>query len=122
MTHVSIDIREERDRHAVVAVAGEIDLATAPLLEGTLRWYRECDLIVDLSAVTLLDASGLTALIRTRKRLRQTGHTLQTTGERGPVLMAMNVTGLVATFHRRIAEGPARAESPRQRDGQVGDR
>ena len=109
MTHVSIDIREAGDRHVVVAVAGEIDLATAPLLEGTLRWYTECDLIVDLSAVTLLDASGLTALIRTRKRLRQTGHTLRTTGERGAVLAAMNVTGLLDTFHSRIAEGPAPA-------------
>ena len=103
MTHISIDIREAGER-VVVAVAGEIDLATAPLLEGALRWYTECDVIVDLSAVTLLDASGLTVLIRTRKRLRQTGHTLRTTGERGGVLTAMRVTGLVDTFHRRIAE------------------
>ena len=121
MTHVSIDIREAGDGHVVVAVAGEIDLATAPLLEGTLRWYTECDLIVDLSAVTLLDASGLTVLIRTRKRLRQTGHTLGTTGERGAVLAAMNVTGLLDTFHTRIAEGPAPAGFSRDRDGQVVD-
>jgi anti-sigma B factor antagonist len=119
MTSVSFDIRETGDRHVVVAVAGEIDLATAPLLEGTLRWFMECDLIVDLSAVTLLDASGLTALVRTRKRLRQTGHTFQTTGERGVVLAALNVTGLVNSFHGRSAEGPAPAGSPRKRDGQI---
>ena len=106
MTHVSIAISEAEERDVVV-VTGEIDLATAPLLEGTLRWYLDRDVIVDLSAVTLLDASGLTALIRTRKRLRQSGHTLRTTGERGAVLSAMTVTGLLDTFHGRIADDPA---------------
>jgi anti-sigma B factor antagonist len=99
MMHFSIDINEAAEREVVVAVAGEMDLATAPLLEDTLRWYMDCDVIVDLSAVTLLDASGLTALIRTRKRLRPSGHTLRTTGERGAVLAAMTVTGLVDVFH-----------------------
>ena len=107
MTQVSIDIREEGERHVVVAVAGEIDLATAPLLEGALHWYTECDVIVDLSAVGHLDASGLTVLIRTRKRLRRTGHTLRTTGESGGVLAAMRIAGLVDTFHGRVAEDPA---------------
>ena len=107
MTQVSIDIREAGERHVVVAIAGEIDLATAPLLEGALRWYTECDVIVDLSAVGLLDASGLTVLIRTRKRLRRTGHTLRTTGESGGVLAAMRIAGLVDTFHGRVAEDPA---------------
>jgi anti-anti-sigma factor len=92
MTHVRIDIREADAPDVVVAVAGEIDLATAPLLEDTLRWYTDCDIVVDLSALTLLDASGLTALIRSHQRLRQTGHTLRTTGERNAVLAAMTVT------------------------------
>jgi anti-anti-sigma factor len=107
MTQVSIDIREAGERHVVVAIAGEIDLATAPLLAGALRWYRECDVIVDLSAVRLLDASGLTVLIRTQKRLRRTGHTLRTTGESGGVLAAMRLAGLVDTVHGCIAEDPA---------------
>src|SRR5215213_7018724 len=102
MTPVSIDIREPDERHVVVAVAGEIDLATSPLLERTLRWYMECDVIVDLSAVTLLDASGLTALLRTHTRLRQTDHSLRTTGERGVVLVAMTATALLDVFHGRF--------------------
>jgi anti-sigma B factor antagonist len=110
MTPVSIDIRELGDRNVVVAIAGEIDLATAPLLADVLRWYTECDVIVDLSALNLLDASGLTALIRARKRLRRTGHTLRTTGESGSVLGAMRVTGLLDTFHGRIAETQQRPD------------
>src|SRR4051794_24066020 len=117
MTHVSIDISEAGDRHVVLAVVGEIDLATAPLLEGALRAYTDCDVVVDLSAVTLLDAAGLTALIRTRTRLRQVGRSLRTTGERGAVLAAMNVTGLADTFHGRIADDPTRAGFRRDRDG-----
>ena len=105
MTYLTIDIRKADARDVVVAVSGEIDLATAPVLEDRLRGYVDCDIIVDLSAVTLLDASGLTAFIRSHKRLRQTGHTLRTTGERGAVLAAMTVTGLVDMFHGRIAEG-----------------
>jgi len=107
MTQISIDISEPGERHVVVAIAGEIDLATSPLLAGALRWYTECHVIVDLSAARLLDASGLTVLIRAQKRLRRTGHTLRTTGEAGGVLAVMRVTGLVDTFHGRSAEDPA---------------
>lgn len=107
MTQVSIDIREPGERKVVVAIAGEIDLATAPLLAGVLRWYAECDVIVDLSAVSLLDASGLTALIRTQKRLQRTGHTLRTTGESGTVLTVMRITGLLDTMHSRVGEDGA---------------
>ncbi len=121
MTCVNIDIREIDDRRVIVAVAGEIDLATAPLLEGILGWYPECDVVVELSAVTLLDASGLTALIRTCKRSRKVGHTLRTTGERGAVLAAMRVTGLADVFHGRSAEGTARAGLRPDRSGQVVD-
>ena len=101
MTPFSIDVREAGDRHVVAVVAGELDLATAPVLADALRWYMECDVIVDLSAATLLDASGLTTLIRIHKHLQRTGHTLRTTGERGVVLAVMRITGLVETFHAR---------------------
>ena len=83
MTHSPLTSEKRANGTSSWPIAGEIDLATAPLLAGALRWYTECDVIVDLSAVRLLDSSGLTVLIRTQKRLRQTGHTLRTTGERG---------------------------------------
>ena len=106
MTHVSIDIRELGERHVVVAIAGEIDLATAPCLEGALRWYRDCDVVVDLSAVRFLGSSGLTVLIRAQQQLLQTGHTLRTTGESDIVLTALRIAGLEDTFHGHRTEGP----------------
>jgi anti-sigma B factor antagonist len=99
MTAVTIDIREGDERQVVVAIAGEIDMATVPLLAGALSWFTERDVVVDLSAVEFLASSGLAVLIQARKRLLQTGHTLRTTGESGIVLAVMNVAGLVDTFH-----------------------
>jgi len=99
MTQVTIDVREAGERLVVVAIAGEIDMATAPLLAGALRWYTACDVIVDLSAVEFLDSSGLAVLIHARKQLLETGHTLRTIGERDIVLGAMKIAGLADTFH-----------------------
>jgi anti-anti-sigma factor len=107
MTQLSIDIREAGQRHVVVAIAGEVDMATAPLLARALRWYTECDVIVDLSATGFLDSSGLAVLLHTKKRLQATGRTLRTTGERGSVLTAMRIAGLVDAFHGPLAEDPA---------------
>jgi anti-sigma B factor antagonist len=99
MRQLSIDVRSRGARHVVIAVAGEIDMATAPELADALRPYGQCDVTVDLAAVEFLDSSGMTVLIHARKRLRQTGHSLRTTNERRNVLAAMNAAGLVETFH-----------------------
>jgi anti-sigma B factor antagonist len=56
----------ERDGATVVVVAGEIDLATAPLLGEQLdRVTAGCDrpVIIDLDQVTFMDSSGLQVLI-----------------------------------------------------------
>jgi len=53
---------------AVVSVMGEVDLATAPALEQTLRGAAKDvagELIVDLSGCSFLDSSGLRALLAT---------------------------------------------------------
>ena len=98
-TNVGIDVRERSRDRVVVAIAGEIDLATSPFLSEALSCYERCDVVVDLGAVRILDASGLAVLIRTRQRLRRTGHALRTTGERGGVLAAITAVGLVDAFH-----------------------
>src|SRR4051812_27350270 len=51
----------------VVRVAGDVDLATAPALRSLLaRTGREADVLVDLSGVTFMDCSGLSALLQAR--------------------------------------------------------
>ena len=51
----------------VVRVEGDVDLATAPALRSLLaRTGRETAVLVDLSAVTFMDCSGLSALLQAR--------------------------------------------------------
>jgi|1185.fasta_scaffold09086_1 anti-sigma B factor antagonist len=108
MTPLSIDVRSADARHVVIAVAGEIDMATAPQLAAALGRYDECDVTVDLAEVEFLDSSGLSVLVHARKRLLQGGHTLRTVNERRNVLVAITAAGLVTTFHEGVAEDPGR--------------
>jgi anti-sigma B factor antagonist len=60
------DVVPERDR-VRVAPAGELDLATAPQLEQAIRELLDAGfehVIVDLTELDFLDASGLRALLR----------------------------------------------------------
>jgi anti-sigma B factor antagonist len=58
----------------VVSVMGEVDLATAPALEQTLRGVaddRTGAVIVDLTSCSFLDSRGLGALVATKARLER---------------------------------------------------
>ena len=83
----------------VLAVAGEIDLATAPQLADCLVAAADHDVAVDLSAVTFLDSSGLSALVAGSRALAETGHVLRTFGERDTILRVLEISGLDALFH-----------------------
>jgi anti-sigma B factor antagonist len=54
----------------VVAVVGDVDMNTVPELEGRLAAAERPDLplVVDLTGVTFLDSSGLSALVRCHQR------------------------------------------------------
>ena len=58
---------------AVLSVAGEIDLATAPALEDALAEVLAGDppaLVVDLSEVLFLSSTGLRLLVATHEKVR----------------------------------------------------
>jgi anti-sigma B factor antagonist len=60
------------DGVAVLAVSGEIDLATIPAFEAAIAdalTQRPTALIVDLSGVEFLASAGLQALVATRENL-----------------------------------------------------
>jgi anti-sigma B factor antagonist len=96
---LSIDVRQDGDSRVLVAVAGEVDMATAPQLGEVLRAHTGVDVVVDLSAVPFLDSSGLSVLVRARADVTGMGRTLRVIGEQDNVRKILEVTGLLGPLH-----------------------
>ena len=88
-------------RIPVVSVSGEVDLATAPALERTLRKAAEDqtgEVIVDLTCCSFLESRGLTALLATRKRLGNSDRSLGLVLSNPNVLKVFRITGFDQIF------------------------
>jgi anti-sigma B factor antagonist len=85
----------------LVSVSGEVDLATAPALERTLRDAAEDqtgEVIVDLTCCSFLDSRGLTALLATRDRLGHSDRSLGLVLSNPHVLKIFQITGFDQIF------------------------
>ena len=98
--------REERDAEPVLAigvqrcasqtillVAGEIDLATRDQLRECLAPLHG-NVVVDLSAVTFLDSSGIATIVAQASRMADEGATLKLRGASSVVARVLHITGL----------------------------
>jgi len=84
VTILEFATREEPDR-AYVALTGELDLSTADKVERELQRIEETGtklLVLDLSALTFLDSTGLRLIVGADQRARQSDRRL--TVVRGP--------------------------------------
>jgi anti-anti-sigma factor len=66
---------ERLDARMLVRLRGALDIVTAPLLAATLS-EANSEIVVDLSDLTFLDASGLGALASASARAEQHGNHL----------------------------------------------
>jgi anti-sigma B factor antagonist len=71
---------ERRDDATVLRVIGEVDLATAPLLDEKLRATTAGTVIVDLDQVAFMDSSGLRVLVEHTRGRENGGQLLVTRG------------------------------------------
>src|SRR6185436_11151109 len=78
----------------VVAVAGEIDMATAPELANVLNDFAQDSVLVDLSAVTFIDSSGLATLANAHTRMSSAGGRLAIDGLLPNVQKVFEITRL----------------------------
>jgi anti-anti-sigma factor len=90
-----------RDDEVIVALRGDVDLATAPLLEaelaqGTIRDARL--VVVDLERVAFMDLSGLRPLLRLAKPARAGREISITTGPPA-VQRLLDLSGLRRHFN-----------------------
>lgn len=80
-----------------ITLAGELDVATAPLLldaANLLSVEDPAPVVVDLTAVSFVDSSGLGAIVRLRKRLLAGGGDVVVTGATGAALRTFELGGL----------------------------
>ncbi|HKD96675.1 MAG TPA: STAS domain-containing protein [Micromonosporaceae bacterium] len=85
---------------AVVAVTGEIDLASGGQVDReiveAIDGEGTVSVVVDLSEVRFMDSSGIAVLIRGRRRADEHGVSYRITGANGMVRQVLELTGILA--------------------------
>jgi anti-sigma B factor antagonist len=97
---LDLKVRRQGD-HAVLEVAGEIDVYTAPKLrEKLIELVNEGSyhLVVDLERVDFLDSTGLGVLVGGLKRVRNHDGSLALVCTQEKILKIFRITGLTRVF------------------------
>lgn len=100
-THEPITGVSTHGKQTVVSVAGDIDLSNHAALRAGLNDLivgGAVDLVLDMSAVTFLDSTGLGALIGTRRRVHAFHGSLAIVLTDPMTLRVFEVTGLDKVF------------------------
>ncbi|MBV9803999.1 MAG: STAS domain-containing protein [Solirubrobacterales bacterium] len=95
-SHFRLEVRNQ-GRAAVIAVSGELDLASSPALQEELDRVAASDselLIIDLRELDFMDSTGLSVLVRAHQRIEELGRRLAMV--RGPqqVQRLLRLTGV----------------------------
>ena len=101
---------QERDGFAVLAVSGEVDVATVPRLREQLHGLvaqGSSQIIVNLDAVDFLDSTGLGVLVGGLKRVRNHDGSLQLVCTQEKILKIFRITGLTKVFPIHSSVGDA---------------
>ena len=96
-SHFRVETRKH-DRAAVLAVTGELDLASSPALEGELERVSQSDawvVIVDLRELEFLDSTGLGVLVKANHRAEEAGRRFALVRGGPQVQRLLNLTGIV---------------------------
>lgn len=102
----------------MVSVAGEVDVATAPMLRQALESVVDdqgnLSVCVDLAGMTFIDSTGLSVLVRALKRLRERGGDLALANPSPATLRVLEIVGLMEVFE--IATVPIAPAAPAKRE------
>jgi anti-sigma B factor antagonist len=93
----SVSVVEQPDRVAI-AVAGELDLATAPALEEALlpRLAAGADVVLDLTALEFMDSTGVRVIVSAHRAAQEHGgcFALVRTAPGSAVARILEISGL----------------------------
>lgn len=91
---MTLDVSSEAGR-TVLRVRGEIDLATAPVLEERVQQLQQGEpLVLDLAAVDFVDSTGLRVILGADTRATNQGTSLAIVAVDGPVTRLFDLTGV----------------------------
>lgn len=88
----------ERERRHTIVLEGELDMASAPLLESAVS--EACDggateFVLDMSAVEFIDSSGLKAILHGKTMCERRASSFSLTPATRPAQRVFEATGLV---------------------------
>ncbi|HEY2237518.1 MAG TPA: STAS domain-containing protein [Streptosporangiaceae bacterium] len=101
MIEFRLDVESRGDGRAVLRIAGEVDVYTAPQIREQVQDLAAkgtVHLIADLGQVEFIDSSGLGALIGGLRRVREDDGSLVLVIPTRRVLRVFQLTGLTRAF------------------------
>jgi len=109
MGHLRIQASAREDCHLLL-LSGELDIASAPLLEGMLQELCEQgarEVVLDLGGVEFIDSSGLNAILYCRSLCERHRCVYCLTPARRPAQRMLEITGVAERLpFRRDREEP----------------
>ena len=104
--------KAEHDGEWLITLSGELDMATAPDLANVLHSLvgpGPDKVILDLSALSFIDSSGIAVLVGSQHKLIEQGRHLTIRGARSHAMKVFEIAGLVEFLHVRseAEESPA---------------
>jgi anti-sigma B factor antagonist len=106
-SHFRLEVRNQ-GRATVIAVSGELDLASSPALQEELDRVAGSDsqlLIIDLRELDFMDSTGLSILIRAHQAAEEAGHRLAIVNGSRQVRRLLSLTGVADRL--TIVDDPA---------------
>jgi anti-sigma B factor antagonist len=101
------------DSVATVVVSGELDLATAPRLSAAVAKHGDAKLLVlDMTATTFIDSTGVRTLLHADRRSVDSGSRLVVVAGKGAVRRVLDLCGLEGRL-TLVSDHPAPAAKPR---------
>ena len=94
--------RSRVDGYELLAVEGELDIATAPRMIAALSEAfadLERPLVVDLSSVDFMDSTGLALLMNAYRRVKRHGQGFAIVCPHGPISRVFEIADMVESLH-----------------------
>jgi anti-sigma B factor antagonist len=95
-SHFRLEVRSQ-GRATIIAVSGELDLASSPALQEELDRVSGSDtdlLIIDLRELDFMDSTGLSVLVRAHQRAEEQGRQLAMVKGPQQVQRLLSLTGV----------------------------